>query len=356
MPMTKVVTILGARPQFIKAAPVRWAFRDVGVQEVLINTGQHYDFEMAGSFLKELNIGQPDVDLNVSGETPDQQLGKMIPAIADVIRREQPDWVLVYGDTTSTLGGALAATLCQVPLAHVEAGLRSYNRTMPEERNRVLTDHASDIFFCPTSTAKANLEKEGLVTGVHVTGDTMYDLVKHYEKRLDANILNLHSLVANEYAVATLHRPYNVDSPDILASILKGLNDLSLPVVLPLHPRTRARLQAMDGDWQESYGGIRFIDPVGFNDMIALQKSAAIVMTDSGGVQKEALFVGRPCVTIRPETEWVETVESGWNVLSGTTPKEIHRAVEKQLIVDGQPPSLFGDGRAAAKIADILAG
>jgi UDP-GlcNAc3NAcA epimerase len=349
----KVVTVVGARPQFIKAAPVSRALRKAA-HEVLVHTGQHYDREMSAVFFEELGIPGPDHNLGVGSGSHGWQTGQMLIRLEETLQAEQPDWVLVYGDTNSTLAGALAAVKLHIPVAHVEAGLRSYNRRMPEEHNRVLTDHAADLFFCPTQTAVDNLAQEGLTQGVHLVGDVMYDAVLYNaalaERR--SGVLARLALSPGEYTLATVHRPHNADDPGRLQAILAALEELAAggPVIVPVHPRTR---KAMDALGYRPGTGLRIIDPVGYLDMISLEKHARLIVTDSGGVQKEAYFFAVPCLTLREETEWVETVAAGWNRLVGADRAAIVQAA-RELQPVGSPPPLFGDGHAADKIAALL--
>jgi len=349
----KVVTVVGARPQFIKAAPVSRVLRRVA-HEVLIHTGQHYDRGMSAIFFEELDIPFPDVNLGVGSGPHGWQTGQMLIRIEEVLLAERPDRVLVYGDTNSTLAGALAAVKLHIPVAHVEAGLRSFNRQMPEEYNRVLTDHAADLLFCPTQTAVENLAREGIKTGVHLVGDVMYDALLYNtalaQKR--SNVLARLALTPGRYALATVHRPRNTDNPDRLQAILEALDEIGreFPVVLPAHPRTR---KAMAGLGLRLGPGLRVVDPVGYLDMLVLERHACLILTDSGGVQKEAYFFGVPCLTLREETEWIETVEAGWNRLVGADRAAIVRAA-REFRPQGTPPSFFGDGHASERIVEIL--
>ncbi len=347
----KILSVVGARPQFIKAAPVSRLLRRVH-QEVLLHTGQHYDDEMSDLFFRQLEIPGPDYNLEVGSGTHGVQTGNMLIGIERVALAECPDWVLVYGDTNSTLAGALAAAKLHIRVAHVEAGLRSYDRRMPEEVNRVLTDHMSDLCFCPTETAVRNLARESIVAGVHLVGDVMYDAFRQNlevaEGRSDAAARL--GVQAGGYALVTVHRAENTDDPDRLRSILEGLEASRCDVVFPVHPRTRAALGKLAVPLS---GRLRLTEPVGYLDMLLLERRASVIVTDSGGVQKEAYFLGTPCVTLRDRTEWTETVESGWNLLVGVEPSAIARAV-RSFRPSGDRPSLFGDGAAAAKIVDIL--
>jgi UDP-N-acetylglucosamine 2-epimerase len=365
----KIVSIVGARPQFIKAAPVSRALRRARTQagapvEVLVHTGQHYDRQMSAIFFDELQIPKPDYNLEVGSGSHGWQTGQMLIRIEETLLAEKPDWVLVYGDTNSTLAGALAAVKLHLPLAHVEAGLRSFNRCMPEEHNRVLTDHAADLLLCPTRTAVNNLAREGILEGVHLVGDVMYDAVLFNASLAEerATVLSRLGLERGGYVLATIHRPANTDNPGRLSAILAAFAQLEGPVVFPVHPRTRQRIDelglspgAKSPRTARPLAGL--IDPVGYLDMLVLEKNAGLIVTDSGGVQKEAYFFGVPCLTIRDETEWVETVDAGWNRLVAADPDGIVQAARDFQAAAGSigpPPSCFGDGRAAEAIVNLL--
>jgi len=352
----KVASIVGARPQFIKAAPVSKALRAAGASEFLIHTGQHYDRRMSQLFFEELGIAAPDVNLGVGSGTHAWQTAQMLVQSERVLLEQKPDWVLVYGDTNSTLAGALAACKLQIPLAHVEAGLRSFNSQMPEEHNRILTDHCSDFLFCPTGTAVKNLSAEGITSGVHLSGDTMYDATLQFAElsRRRSTILDDLKLKRRSYLLATVHRPYNTDSPESLGAILSAFRELGEPVVFPVHPRTRSKIADLEGA-RAGDGNLRTIEPVGYLDMLALEQNARMILTDSGGMQKEAYFFRVPCVTLRPETEWTETVEAGWNVLVGADTEQIIEATQRRAWPADNQPELFGDGHAAERIAKVLA-
>jgi UDP-GlcNAc3NAcA epimerase len=347
----KIVSIVGARPQFIKAAPVSRVLRRRHA-EVLVHTGQHYDHNMSAVFFEELDIPEPDYNLGIGSGPHGQQTGRMLEAIEQVLLDERPEWVLVYGDTNSTLAGALAAVKLHIPVAHVEAGLRSFNRRMPEEHNRVLTDHVADLLFCPTQTAVENLAREGITRGVHNVGDVMYDAVLHnigiVEKR--SNVLERLELQPKGYLLATVHRAENTDDPVRLAAIIEALGAASEPIVFPAHPRTRSVLAKLG---LSPPANVQLIEPVGYLDMLLLERHARLILTDSGGVQKEAYFFGVPCVTLREETEWVETVEAGWNEVVGVNPQRIIAAVQS-LRPAARPPLVFGDGRASEQIVKIV--
>jgi len=355
----KVVSVVGARPQFIKAAPVGQALRAANHTEVLVHTGQHYDDEMSAVFFREMEIPEPDYNLGVGSGPHGWQTGQMLIRIEEVLLAEKPDWVLVYGDTNSTLAGALAAVKLRIPLAHVEAGLRSFNREMPEEHNRVLTDHCSDLLFCPTQTAVDNLAREGITgdkdhrIGVHLVGDTMYDAVLQFAEiaRQRSTILQDLGLKPKGYLLATVHRPYNTDIPENLRNILAAFAEIEEPIIFPIHPRTRQRIVEFGlSNVKRETWNVKLIEPVGYLDMLALEQHARMILTDSGGMQKEAYFFGVPCVTLRPETEWVETVEAGWNVVVAASRAQIVGVVNGREWPKGMPPAMFGDGRAAPGI------
>ena len=355
--MTKVLSVVGARPQFIKAGVVSRALRrTTGVGEVVVHTGQHYDENMSEVFFRELEIPKPDYHLGIGGGTHGQNTGRMLEAIERVLLDEKPDWVLVYGDTDSTLAGALAAAKLHIPVAHVEAGLRSFNRRMPEEINRVLTDHVSDLLFAPTETAVQNLLREGISSDkVHLVGDVMYDAALYYGEKAEqkSQILPRLGLRPKEYVLATLHRAENTDDPMRLRVILEALAQVhqEMPVVFPVHPRTRKRAEAFG--LASLLNHVMAIEPVGYLDMLMLEKNARLIATDSGGVQKEAFFYRVPCVTLREETEWVELVELGWNQLC--PPRDIF-SVKRCLLKQwsGVKHNPYGDGNAADKIVLLL--
>lgn len=353
----KVVTIVGARPQFIKAAPVSKALREAGHTEFLLHTGQHYDHGMSQVFFDELDLPAPDINLDVRSGGHGAQTGRMLEGIESVLLAEKPDWVVVYGDTNSTLAGALAAVKIHTPLAHVEAGLRSYNRRMPEEHNRVLADHCADLLFCPTRTAVENLAKEGLTTGVHQVGDPMYDAVLMFSQKAKErpSIIKKLGLKQGCYLLVTIHRAYNTDDPAALRAILSALQAANETVVFPVHPRTRQKLKEYDleSSLQEN---LLLIDPVDYLDMLILEQNARMILTDSGGIQKEAFFFAVPCMTLRPETEWVETVQSGWNLLAGIDEKKILGGLKHTFPPADRQPELFGNGHSAAAIARLLGG
>ncbi|GIX49588.1 MAG: UDP-N-acetyl glucosamine 2-epimerase [Candidatus Tectimicrobiota bacterium] len=351
----KVVSIVGARPQFIKCAPVSRALRAVA-SEVLVHTGQHYDAAMSEVFFRDLELPPPAYHLGVGSGSHAYQTGEMLKRIEAVLLAERPDWVLVYGDTNSTLAGALAAAKLHLPVAHVEAGLRSFNRAMPEEINRVLTDHLACLLLCPTETAVANLAREGLTAGVHLVGDVMYDaLWDHLEvAERRSTILEQLGLEPRAYLVATVHRAENTDQPARLKALLVALERLAqegYPVVFPVHPRTRQQLAALD--WRPG-PRLHLLSPLPYLDMLRLEAAAAVILTDSGGVQKEAYWLQVPCVTLREETEWVETVHTGWNVLVGTDVARIVEAV-RAARPGAAVPWPWPRGAASRAIAALLA-
>lgn len=364
----KIVTIVGARPQFVKAAAVSraiavWNGNGAGagaggarIEERLVHTGQHYDLNLSQVFFDQLEIPATSHHLGIGSLPHGAQTGRMLAAIEAVLLEEKPDGVLVYGDTNSTLAGALAAKKLCLPLVHVEAGLRSFNWRMPEEINRVLTDRISDLLFCPTATSVANLRREGITAGVEQVGDVMYDAVLFYRARARerSRILERLQLVPGRFVLATVHRAENTDDPARLRGILAGLSAVAgeLPVVLALHPRTQ-KILAQQG-LESMLGGVRVIDAVPYLDMIRLEEAARAIVTDSGGVQKEAFFFRVPCITLREETEWVELVETGWNHLVGADAERIAAAV-RAAAPGNAPPELYGDGNAAGKIVSRLA-
>jgi UDP-GlcNAc3NAcA epimerase len=357
----KIVTVVGARPQFIKAAAVS---RVIGAQyastinEVLVHTGQHYDENMSKVFFEELDIPEPKYNLEISGGRHGAMTGRMLEAVEKVLLQERPDWLLVYGDTNSTLAGALAAAKLHIPVAHVEAGLRSFNMRMPEEVNRTLADRVSTLLFCPTASAVENLEAEGVTRGVHNVGDVMYDVALFYceRARQHSTMLRQLNLKQGSFALATCHRAENTDVPQRLESVLSALDELAqgFSVVLPIHPRTRKLI----GDYGLTpyLDRLIVVDPLSYLDMVALEQAARVVLTDSGGVQKEAFFYRVPCVTMRDETEWVETVESGMNQLVGASRERIVEAVAGVLKAPLSPNNLspYGDGHAAEKVCQLL--
>ena len=358
--MKTVLSVVGARPQFIKAAAVSRVLRRTrGMREILVHTGQHYDRNMSRIFFRELDIPEPDVNLGIGSGGHGAQTGRMLEALERVIARERPDWVLVYGDTNSTLAGALAAAKLRVPLAHVEAGLRSFNRAMPEELNRVVADHAADLLLAPTRAAVANLRREGVPRGrIALTGDVMYDAALYYGGKAGraSGVLDELDLRPRGYVLATVHRAENTDDRARLLALFEALRRLArdLPVVVPVHPRTRKALAR--AGWRAP-GRLLLINPVGYLDMVMLEKHARLIATDSGGVQKEAYFYGVPCVTLRTETEWVELVAAGWNrLVPPASAGRVYRALRAMVEGFRRPPRprLYGNGRAAEMVVRHL--
>lgn len=349
----KIVSIIGARPQFIKCAPLSRAIRREH-EEILVHTGQHYDFGMSDVFFDELGIPKPDYNLGIGSGTHSEQTAKMLIEIEKVLLNEQPDLVLVYGDTNSTLAGALAASKLHIKVAHVEAGLRSFDRSMPEELNRVLTDHISNLLFCPTKTAIRNLKNEGITDGVYNVGDVMLDALENNRKVAEdkSTIIDDLGLTTKEFIVVTVHRPANTDSKENLSSIVKAFYATSDTIVFPVHPRTEKYLKEY-GLWDELCQHVKVIPPVGYLDMLKLMANSKKILTDSGGIQKEAYMLGVPCVTMRENTEWVETVEDGWNVLVGADYGEIVDAI-RGFEGAGERSGVFGMGDASDRVCKVL--
>ena len=359
----KIAEIVGARPQFVKAGVVSRALRrQSDVEDILIHTGQHYDANMSQVFFHELDIPCPDYNLGIGSGSHGKQTAHMLESLEELLVRLKPDWAIVFGDTNSTLAGALAASKLHIPVAHVEAGLRSFNRKMPEEINRVLVDHVSDRLFVPTETGFRNLVAEGIPEEqVQVVGDVMFDAALHYSAKAEAcsHALERLELDSKNYVLATVHRAENTDDPNRLFAIWTGLQELSkdIQVVVPLHPRTRKVLKERIGN-PHGYEGLTVCEPVGYLDMVMLEKHARMIVTDSGGVQKEAFFHKVPCVTLREETEWVELVQLGWNTLvSPVSSKSIVNGCREVLAAKpGRMGSPFGDGTSAEKVVRSLAG
>lgn len=354
--MLKLVSIVGARPQFIKAAPVSRHVRKMH-REILVHTGQHYDPGMSDIFFAELNIPRPDYNLEVGSGTHGRQTGEMMARIEEVLLSEKPDRVMVYGDTNSTLAGALAAAKLSIPVAHIEAGLRCYNRKVPEEINRLTTDHLSSILFCPSELAVQNLAKEGIVSGVYNVGDVMNDAIREYADIADerSSILEKLKISQKAFLLFTVHRSSNTDVGENLRKIINLLCSLEFPVVFPIHPRAKRRIREFGLEEKlAKAANILVTEPVGYFDMLVLEKNALKILTDSGGVQKEAYLLGTPCITLREETEWFETVETGWNILAGTDPDQIKHAVCSPAPL-GVRPDFYGTGKAGRLISEILA-
>jgi UDP-GlcNAc3NAcA epimerase len=350
----KILTVIGNRPQFIKAAAVSPALRERN-QELLIHTGQHYDDDLSAVFFAELGLPAPDRELGIALGSHSSQTARMLSALEPVISEEAPDAVLVYGDTNSTLAGALASAQAGVPLAHVEAGMRSFDRSMPEELNRVLTDHAGSLLLCSSEVAVENLRREGVSGTVELVGDVMVDVALKIQPqaRERTDLLASRGASPGEYVLATAHRAGNVDDPGRLAMLVELLLALPLPVVLALHPRTRSRLVAGGLlDELERSDNVVVTPPLGYIELTAFVCNARAVVTDSGGLQKEAYLAGVPCVTLRPSTEWTETVERGWNTLVDLDPAAARRALERDPPLER--PSLYGDGCAGERVVSAL--
>lgn len=353
----KIVTIIGARPQFIKAAVVSKAFKEHNINEVLVHTGQHFDQNMSQIFFEEMGIPAPNYNLHIHGLSHGAMTGQMLEKTEEILLKEKPDFVLVYGDTNSTLAGALAAVKIHIPVIHIEAGLRSYNMQMPEEVNRILTDRISSILFCPTDTAVANLQSEGydkINAKIVNSGDVMEDSATFFNEvaKTRSNILNQLGLKTNSYILATIHRAENTDNPDKLLGIFNALEKINkdIPVILPLHPRT-ANILKQKGIQTD----IQIIEPVGYLDMTILTSNASMILTDSGGLQKEAFFFNRFCITLREETEWVELVDNGYNFLAGSDTEKIIQAFQtiknREFI---KKHNFYGGGKASENIANYL--
>lgn len=354
----KIVTVVGARPQFIKAAALSRCIKEQyagQIEEILVHTGQHYDDNMSAVFFDELAIPKPKYNLAITASTHGAMTGRMIEAIEQVLLDEKPNVVLVYGDTNSTIAAAIAASKLHIPIAHVEAGLRSFNMRMPEEVNRIVTDKLSTWLLCPTDEAVKNLRNEGMTQGVHQVGDVMYDNALYFSEQAKqkSTILDSLKLKEREFALVTCHRAENTDDKENLTNILQAIANIArdMPVVFPIHPRTQATIDRFElNDYLKK---LTVIKPVAYLDMVALEQSAKIILTDSGGVQKEAFFYGVPCITMREETEWVETVELGWNRLAGADSKRILDCFSKSGVV-GERKSVYGTGTAACDIVSIL--
>ena len=350
--MIKILTVVGARPQFIKASAIsralHYKFRGQA-QEVLLHTGQHFDDNMSKVFFDELDIPEPKYNLAISGGGHGYMTGRMLEAIENVMLSERPDWLLIYGDTNSTLAGAIAAAKLHIPVAHVEAGLRSFNMRMPEEINRIVADRISQLLLCPTSACIENLKKEGLIQGVYLVGDVMYDVSLFYRnKALErSSALQKLGLTESNYVLTTCHRAENTDDPERLKHIVHALARIAkdMPVVLPLHPRTRKLIEKYN--LYHYLSSVMLVEPLPYLDMVRLEQSAKVILTDSGGVQKEAFFYGVPCVTMRDETEWVETVHAGWNTLTGADTDAIIQAFLASETQHRTTITPYGEGKAA---------
>lgn len=346
----KIATIVGARPQFIKAATVsRIISKNPGVEEIIIHTGQHYDENMSEVFFSELNIPKPRYNLGAGSSLHGKQTARMLDGIEEVLIKERPDWVIVYGDTNSTVAGALASSKLHIPIAHIEAGLRSYNRRMPEEINRIATDHISDLLFAPTTNALDILKHEGLGERSVFSGDVMYDSILHF-KEISKQKIKLSDVTdahPGQFYLATIHRQENTDNVKRLQEIFIAFSELDLPVIIPLHPRTKNIL-----DEVSFRSNVKIIDPVGYLEMVSLLSNCIKVFTDSGGLQKEAFFLKKPCITLREETEWPETLIGNWNFTVGADKEKILSKVHQNNF--GVQKDYFGDGKAAEKIIERL--
>ncbi len=349
----KIVSVVGARPEFIQAWPVSRALR-ARHQEILVHTGQHYDYHMSQSFFDELGIPAPNYNLGVGSGTHGRQTGEILTRLEEVLLAEAPDLVIVRGDTNSTLAGAIAASKLRIPIAHVEAGERSYDRRMPEEINRVVADSVADVHFCASHAAVQHLAAEGITGAVHWVGDVMLDALKQNfpVARRKSDIVERMGLTPGKYALVTIHRAANTDDPVRLGHIVETLNRIPETIIFPAHPRTRKALAQLGVKLAEQ---VRFIEPVGYFDMMLLEQNARLIATDSGGVQREAYFLGIPCLTLRDETEWVETVEAGWNKLVGADPFRMIDTWFSFAPPAARPP-IFGDGTAGERIVQILDG
>lgn len=347
----KIVSVVGARPEFIQAAPVSRALRKTH-HEILIHTGQHYDYLMSQTFFDELGISVPDYNLEVGSGSHASQTAEILIRFEEVALKEKPDTIIVRGDTNSTLASALVASKLHIPTVHIEAGERSFDRRMPEEINRLVADQLSSVHFCVSQTAVTQLAEEGIKKNVFWVGDVMLDanISNRPLARQKSTILSKLELASGQYSLVTIHRAANTDEPNRLTNIVKALSQVGEIVVFPVHPRTRAALQKLDVPFADN---IRMIEPVGYYDMLVLEENARIIATDSGGVQREAYFLSKPCLTLRDETEWTETVSVGWNKLVGVDIDQILDEWKSFVPPDEQPP-IFGDGTAGEKIANIL--
>ena len=357
--MIKIVTVIGARPQFVKAAVVSCSIRSGWsslLQETIVHTGQHYDENMSQVFFNQLDMPSPTHNLGISGGGHGAMTGRMLEEIEKVLLVERPDWVLVYGDTNSTLAATLAAKKISIKIAHVEAGLRSSNMNMPEEINRIVVDRLSDLLFCPTDIAMANLEKEGISHGVFCVGDVMLDAALHFRDKAEkqSSILGDLDVEAGGYVLATCHRAENTDSPTRLRGIVTAFAEIAenIPLILPLHPRTRGALEKYR--MGNLLGNIQAVEPLSCLDMVTVEQSARVILTDSGGIQKEACFYGVPCLTLRDETEWLETVELGWNRIVGSAKEDIISAYKDVTVPNSGIPKVYGSGNATEKILQTM--
>ncbi|NIA23180.1 MAG: UDP-N-acetylglucosamine 2-epimerase (non-hydrolyzing) [Proteobacteria bacterium] len=352
--MNKIVHIVGARPQFIKMTPLYNALRE-SVDQVIIHTGQHYDFDMSDIFFDELNIPEPDYNLEIGSGKHGEQTAKIITRLEEKLMKEKPSLIIVYGDTDSTLGAAIASSKLNFPIVHVESGVRSFNRKMPEETNRIVTDRVADIHFAPTKTAVNNLNKEGINRFVYNTGDIMYDILKMNLTKIEHKkaLLQQYNLNEGKYILVTVHREANTEK-DNLEKIISALSQIEEPVVFPLHPRTKKKLVQYNLLYKLiGRRNMQIINPVGYVEMLILEKFSRLIVTDSGGIQKEAYIIGVPCITLREETEWVKTVDDGWNILVGNDADKLLKAV-KEFHPRGRRKNIFGDGNSAINMKKII--
>ncbi len=358
--MQKIVTIIGARPQFIKAAMVSRALDKNKIEEIIVHTGQHYDKNMSDIFFAQLKIPKPKYNLGIGSGSHGKQTGEMLIKIEEVLLKEKPNYVMIYGDTNSTLAGALAASKLLIPVIHIEAGLRSYNMAMPEEQNRVLSDHISTILICPTQTAVDNLKKEGITKNVYLTGDVMCDSVLYYAKMANEKINPSNIALTpiynkkevKDWYLTTIHRAENTMDNKNLSVILKVFEKLDKMVIFPVHPRIRKMIDELQK--QNNYGNIYFVEPVDYLTMLYLTSNAFKVVTDSGGLQKECYILDTPCITIRNQTEWVETLKNGYNILSKPEEQELYDKIMASKIQNGNKIHYYGDGEASKKINEII--
>lgn len=351
--MKKIISIIGARPQFIKASPVHNQLA-TDFELVSLHTGQHYDQNLSNIFFKEFNLDEPEYNLNIGSGNHGEQSGKMLIGVEQVLLKENPDLVIVYGDTNSTISGTLAAIKLHIPTAHVEAGMRSFNRHMPEEVNRVATDHLSNVNFCVTKTSVNNLRKEGISKNVYLVGDTMYDVFNKMKNLRDKKILKQYGLEEDGYTLTTIHRASNTENPANLKSIIKALISSKEKIVFPAHPRTIKYLESNNLlENLKKKKNILLLPPQGYIENLSLMSYAKKILTDSGGMQKEAYFLKKPCITLREETEWVETLENGWNILVGTSEEKIIQELSTKKI-PGKYEHIYGNGSASKKIVEII--
>jgi len=349
----KILIVVGTRPNFVKIKPLLEEFKKrKNIKPVLVHTGQHYNFEMSDIFFKELGIRKPDYNLNARSGLHGKQTAKILTGLEKIYFKEKPDMVVVLGDVNSTLAGALAASKMGIPLCHIESGLRSYDKKMPEEINRVLTDHVSDFLFCPTENAVENLREEGIQKNVYNTGDLMYDIFLKNENNLKKHneILQTLKITPQKYLLLTIHRASNTENPKVLENIIRAVAETRDIVIFPCHPRTE---KVLGKTMLNGFRNIRIVKPVGYMEMLCLEKNAKKIITDSGGVQKEAYWFKVPCITLRDNAEWVETVKSGWNILVGGDRQKIVKAI-KCFEPDGRQEAYYGSGKAAKKITDII--